>query len=416
MGEIIDRSFKYFKGMGAKYSDHDIQLKLPCWTFPVPDETKFVAGAKVAFGHVQHEKNKWDYQGKQFHFLGFDEIAEFTETQYLFLMAQNRKGVPGIWCYIRSTANPGGVGHGWVKSRFIEPFRDQEGNFLDEIKFFKRVNDEDIECQEDDPFGVSRAFCFATIQDNPSLIINDPDYVKRLHQLPETDKKAFLYGDWDVFSGQYFREWRKLYHVREEPVEPAYLKFLSLDYGYACPSSVGWWQVDYSGRLHRYRELYKEGFTYEKLARMIIELTPKEEKMDYCVADPAIWGDKSRHREGIHGESGAETMMNEFGRFTTLIKGDNTRLTGWGRLRTHLQNQTISCSPKCKDSIRTIPNLVHDETKVEDLNSDGEDHAADEWRYAVMSRPEGTPRPEPEIKKFTEAYFEHLEAQYQDNE
>ena len=391
LGEIIDRSFKYFLGLPArpKYSDKDMHLKLPAWTFP--------SGAKIAFGSVQHEKDKYNYQGKEFQFQGFDQLEQFNETQYLYLIAQNRTSDPNVLCYIRASANPGGIGHGWVKRRFIDSLFDQENPRKVNVKSFKRVEDEDCETTLDDPKGRTRSFIFSTLYDNPSLT---DDYLKTLYQLPEQDQRAFIGGDWEIFQGQFFKAWRKSIHVKDEPINPNYRKFLSLDYGFAAPSSVGWWQVDYDGNLHRYRELYKEQFTYDKLALLIKELTPSEEKIDYCIADPAIWGDKSHHREGYEGESGAETMRRIFSDFTNLIPGDNDRLIGWGRLRILFETpNAISCSSRCKDSIRTIPALIHDELRKEDLDTDGEDHAADEWRYAVMSRPVRSDKPIPKDER-----------------
>lgn len=378
LGEVIDRSFKYFKGMGATFSGKDIQINLPCWTFP--------SGAKYAFGHCQNEPDKYNYQGKEFHYLGFDQLEEFTESQYLFLMVQNRTSDPNIKCYIRSTANPGGIGHAWVKKRFIECLKPGE------VKYFKRVDDEDIEVSKDDPKGISRSFVPASVYDNPSIIQNDPNYLRRLEQLPEVEKQALLYGNWEVFAGQFFKMWRKHYHVQDKYIEPTFKKFISLDYGYGAPSAVIWWQVDYDGNLHAYRELYKEGLTYEALAHAIMEKTYPGETIDYCVADPAIWGDKTHHKDSVNGESGAETMQKEFKNFTSLIKADNDRIVGWGRMRILLEPDErgqvkLTFSQACKDSIRTIPTLIHDGTKIEDLDTDGEDHAADSARYAVMSRP-----------------------------
>lgn len=379
--EIIDRSFKYFPGLKARYNNQDHR-----WTFP--------SGATVAFGHLQHEHSKYNYQGHEYHYIGFDQLEEFTETQYLFILAQNRSSDSSIRCYIRATANPGGVGHGWVKRRFIEQVP------INTIKFFKRVEDEDIECLSIDPMAVSRAFIPATVYDNPSLVDADPGYVKRLEQLPEDDKQALLYGNWDIFKGQYFKQWRRAIHVKDREVLKEYTKFISLDYGYANPSSVGWWLVDFDGNLHRYREFYKEGLTYSQLGEKVMSLTSSSEKIDYCVADPSIWGDRAHHQtpaSGLKGESGAETLQNVWLGFTSLIKGDNSRVTGWGRIREllvpyHDQHGELcakfTVSPNCKDFIRTFPILIHDEIKVEDINTDGEDHAADEARYAVMSRPE----------------------------
>lgn len=377
--EIIDRSHKYFGGIGGKFNSQDHR-----WTFP--------SGASYAFGHVQHEHDKYNHNGHEYHYIGFDEVTEFTETQYLFLMAQNRTSDARIKCYIRATANPGGVGHGWVKKRFIDCLKPLE------MKYFKRVENDDVECAANDPHAVSREFIPATVYDNPSITENDPNYIKRLEQLPEEDKQALLYGNWDIFKGQFFKAWRRTIHVKEREISKGFFKFCALDYGYAAPSSVGWYFVDFDGNLHRYRELYKEGFTYTQLAEKVMEMTPEDEKIEYCVADPAIWGDRSHHgKDGIKGESGGETMQVIWRSFTALIKADNSRIIGWGRMREMLEPKQMkdgsfvakfTVGPQCRDFIRTVPALIHDDRKAEDCNSDGEDHCADEARYAIMSRAE----------------------------
>ena len=354
--------------MGARYSDKDIQLKLPAWTFP--------SGAKYAFGHCQNEVDKYNYQGKEFHYIGFDQVEEFTESQFLFLMAQNRTSDKNIKCYIRCTANPGGVGHAWVKKRYIDTLKPHEK------KFFKRVEDDDVEVLEGDQAGISRSFIPASVYDNPSIIQNDPQYIRRLEQLPEAEKQALLHGNWEVFAGQFFKMWRRYLHVQTKRIEPTFRKFASLDYGFGAPSCVLWWQVGFDGTLHAYRELYKEGLTYEALAKAIMENTPHDEKLDYVVADPAIWGDKTHHREGVQGESGAETMGRVFKTFSTLVRADNSRITGWGRMRILLEPDkdgqvSLTFSPLCRNAIRTIPTLIHSESLVEDLDTDGEDHCFD---------------------------------------
>lgn len=393
LGECIDRTFKYFKRLRAKYSDHDIQLKLPAWTFP--------SGAKYAFSHLQHEKDKHNHQGKEWHYMAFDQLEQFTETQYLYMLAQNRTSDSAIRCYVRSTGNPGGVGHGWVKRRFIDPFLEHPG----QVKWFKRNEfDEDIECSASE--GISRTFVPANVYDNPSIIEKDPEYLKRLNLLNQDDKQAFLFGNWDIFKGQFFKMWRKSIHVVERELKPEYFKFLSMDYGYAAPASVGWWMVDFNGRMHKYRELYGEGFEYDVLAEKVKGMTPPEEKINYCVADPAIWSDKEHHiskkQAEAHGESGAQTIQRIWNGFTSLMKADNSRITGWGRMRIMLNGENgipfMTFSPRCKNSIRTIPELIHDELNVEDVDSSGEDHAGDESRYAAMSRA-SIPEPPKEYPK-----------------
>jgi hypothetical protein len=410
LGEVIDRSFKYFLKLEAKpkYSDKDLALKLPAWTWP--------SGAKVAFGSVQHEKDKYNYQGKEFHYQGFDQLEQFNLSQYLYLIAQNRTSDNTIRCYIRATANPGGVGHAWVKSRFIDRL------LSGQVKHFKRVNDDDFEVSASDQLATSRSFIFSTLFDNPSV---DKNYVRTLMQLSETDQRAFIHGDWDAFSGQFFPMWRNSLHIQERHISEDFQKFISLDYGFSNPSSVIWWQVDYDGNMHAYREIYKEGFTYENLARKIMELTPNNEKISYVVADPAIFGDKSHHKGGFEGESGAETMQKEFGHFTSVIRGDNDRVIGWGRLKNLLTPDEggfvrMTFSSRCKESTRTIPALIYDEGQngvvKEDLNTDGEDHAADSIRYGAMSRPAPTERPVPKVERKSFDWWMKLNATASQNE
>lgn len=403
LGEVIDRSHRYYRAMGFTYSGKDIQLGLPCWT------TAY--GSKISFGHCQNEADKYNYQGKEFQFIAFDQLEEFTETQYLFLIAQNRTSDRTIRCYVRSTMNPGGVGHGWVKKRFIDCLKPGE------IKYFKRVNDDDIETTADDGQGISRAFFPASVYDNPSLCENDPDYIRRLEQLPEMDKRALLHGDWEVFAGQFFKEFRKAIHVQEKEINREFFKFLSLDYGYANHSAVYWWQVDRDGGMHAYRELYVSGLEYDALAKEIKRITPEDETMSYCVADPAIWGDKSHHSRELRGESGAETMARIFTGFTQIIKGDNSRVTGWGRMRVLMKPREsargmaamMTVSPVCKNWIRTVPTMIHDEVRPEDCDTTGEDHCGDSTRYAVMSRPEPFPIEEKKPEAWTDDWFERQE-------
>ena len=401
LGEIIDRSFKYFRSLSASYSDKDIQLKLPAWTFP--------SGAKYCFGHVHAEQDKYNYQGKEFHYMGFDQLEEFTESQYLFLLAQNRTTDEKIWCYTRATANPGGIGHGWVKKRFIDSLK----KFPNEVKFFKRFQDEDAECGESDPLALSRAFIPATVFDNPAILKNDPDYIKRLEQLPDSDRRALLLGDWDVFAGQFFKMWRQASHVVEKKVHPGYEKFLSLDYGYGAPSSVHWWMVEPDGCLHAYRELYQEGLNYEELAARIKDMTSRDERLSYCVADPSIWNDREHHKGSVKGESGAETIQNIWSGYCALLQADNSRVTGWGRMRIRLsgENPMMTYSPNCKNAIRTIPALIHDELNVEDVDTDGEDHAGDDGRYACMSRPAPAEAAAAKPTGMTDYNMERMEAQ-----
>jgi len=371
--EIIDRAYYWLTGQ-ASYNKQE-----RCWEWP--------SGAKLYFAHCQHEESKYDYQGHEYQYMGFDQLEEFTETQYEFLKAQARSADRDIPVRVRATANPGNIGHLWVKRRFID----------DKETMTVYVN----------KLGLTSMFIPAKVYDNPSLTTNDPMYVKRLESLPEQDRKALLEGDWNIFAGQYFKEWRHSIHVVEPYYIPEYWKrFIALDYGEKKPASVGWYAIKPEGGLVRYREIYKEGFYYDTLAREICKLTTEKENIEYLVSDPAVFGDKQHHKEARETESGAEVMQSiinelpEERRFS-VTRGDNRRIEGWRTVKRFLKigddGTNFEIFSNCTHFITTFPANIHDERKPEDLNTDGEDHTADEARYACASRPPDTVFPKKKL-------------------
>lgn len=362
--EIIDRSFQWFTGL-ADYNKQD-----RCWAFQ--------SGAKLFFAHCQFEESKYDYQGHEYQYEGFDQIEEFTKSQYEFLKVQARSSDKSIPVRIRCTANPGNIGHLWVKKRFID----------DKIpmQVYK------------DQLGLTSIFIPAKIYDNPSLINNDPMYVRRLQSLPEEERKALLEGDWNIFAGQYFKEWSSRHICEPHYIPVMWKKFIAGDYGFKKPSSIGWYAVNPEGGLIRYRELYIEGLNYDELGEKICDLS-EDEDISYGVFDPAIFGDKEHHslnKDSREGRSGAEVIQEVVNnrrddKSFLITRADNRRIEGWRAVRQVLSDDGgFKVFSTCVSFITTFPANVHDEKKVEDLDSDGEDHSADEFRYAVMSRPPET--------------------------
>lgn len=355
--ELIDRSKDIFPKLGATYSSQE-----HTWTFPT--------GAKIRFGHCQNQGDERNFQGHEYAFIGFDQLEEFLESQYLFICAQNRSSTYGVRCYVRATANPGDVGHAWVKKRFIEnkePYK----------SYINTVEINGIKASR------STAFIPATVFDNKILLKNQPNYIATLYNLPEKERKALLEGNWDVFEGQYFSEFDRNIHVIKPFTPPKHWKrYVSGDYGYTAPSAIYWYAVDEAGTAYCYKELYKSGLTFSDLADEINRYS-KDETIEHCVFDPAIWA-----KSGYTGETGSEILNNKG---LSVIKADNNRLNGWVRVREYLQvksaTPSIYFTENCVNMIRTLPSLVYDKIKVEDVNTDGEDHAADSLRYFLMSRP-----------------------------
>lgn len=384
---LISRSEELYKSAfpAAKYNISD-----KVWTFP--------SGAHIFFGYMQYEKDKLNYQGKPYDFIGFDELTHFTYTQYEYLKSRNRPTGPGTRVYIRATANPGGVGHGWVKNRFITPA--PPGTRMRERVRVREPNGEYITMER------TRVFIPSTVFDNKELLENDPNYVATLAALPEADRKALLYGDWDSFSGQVFTEWvndprhyqdQRFTHVIEPFRIPSYWKIVrGLDWGYSKPFSVGWYAVDEVGKIYRIREYYGcTGVPNVGIKMDPVQLASEIKRIENDdpmlkgrfiegVADPAIFASDG-------GESIAE-MMAKSPNFVYWGKGDHNRIPG--KMQYHYRlafDEDGDCMFQvfntCKHFIRTFPDLVYDEIDVEDIDTDQEDHIYDECRYVLMTRP-----------------------------
>ena len=149
---------------------------------------------------MQYTKDRVKYQGQAYDFVAFDELTHFTWEEYSYMFSRNRPNGPGTRVYIRATANPGGVGHGWVKERFITAAKPMQ-TVTEDVVWRDPGGREHSSAQ-------TRIFVPSSVFDNPALLENDPQYVQRLASLPEADRNALLYGDWDTFSGQVFTEWR----------------------------------------------------------------------------------------------------------------------------------------------------------------------------------------------------------------
>ena len=368
LSDLVDKSQRYYL---RAFPEAQYNATSHVWVFP--------SGAKIYFGSMQHTKDRTNYQGKAFDFIGFDELTHFEWEEYSYMMSRNRPTGPGTRVYLRATTNPGGVGHGWVKARFITPA--PPGTPIEE------------ECTVQMPDGTekmlrrARVFIPSSVFDNPALLKNDPGYLASLAAMPEAEKQALLYGSWDSFSGQVFTEWRndpKHYedqrwtHVIAPFAIPKHWKiYRGYDFGYSKPFSVGWYAADEEGRLYRIKELYgctgrpDEGTHLDPVeqARRIREAEQNDPmlrgRVITGIADPAIF-DQSR---------GESKMQFHY--------------------RLHFDEEgrpMLQVFHTCKHFIRTIPNLVYDESNVEDIDTRQEDHIYDECRYVLMENPISPPR------------------------
>lgn len=389
--ELIEKSLNYYPKAypRAKYnaSSHS-------WRFP--------SGARILFGSMQHTKDRIKYQGRAFDFVGFDELTHFTWDEYSYLFSRNRPNGPGTRVYMRSTANPGGVGHGWVKQRFITA--GPPGSTIWEATLIRFPDG------HQEPRFRSRVCIRASVFDNKRLLENDPNYLNNLSIMSPAERDALLYGDWDTFEGQVFTEWqndpaRYLDRVSTHVISPfrvpdTWKIWRGFDWGYSRPFSVGWYAADHDGRLYRIRELYgctgkpNAGVRWEpaRVAQEIRRIEAEDPNLKgrrvRGVADPAIFNDAGTESVG--------TLMERQGVFWD--RGDHDRMAGLMQVHHRLAFDDngipmLYVFNTCKHFIRTIPNLVYDETDVEDVDTDGEDHIYDELRYICMENPISAPPP-----------------------
>ena len=389
--ELIDKSLRYYPAVspGARFNATN-----HTWTFP--------SGARIRFGSLHTAQDCVRYQGLSFDFIAFDELTHFCRDDYLYLLSRNRPGGPGTRVYMRATANPGGIGHGWVKERFITA--GPPGRTLWE-SYPIRFPDGHTELRRR-----SRVFIPSTVFDNQILLRNDPDYLTRLSALPDAERRALLFGDWDSFSGQVFLEWRNdpaRYadrigtHVIAPFRIPSDWEILrGFDWGYRHPFAVCWFACDRDGCLYHIRELYgcavdRNGqacpnvgvmWTARRIADEILRIEAEDPNLRghriRGIADPAIF-----QRDG--GESVGEIMES---RRVFWDRGDNTRLAGKQQFHTRLAfdrdgRPRLYIFRTCPHFIRTVPSLVYSSVNVEDVDTSGEDHIYDASRYVLMSHP-----------------------------
>lgn len=394
--ELQGRAMEVFPGSGAVFKSQP-SASAPysnCWYWP--------NGAAVKMRYIEHERDYGRYHGHQYTGISFDEVTEYATPAGLLRMLSTLRSAKGVPCTVRLTGNPGGIGHGWVKQRYIEgrkpmvPYVDPDSGF-------------------------TRMFVPSRLSDNALLLANDPAYRSRILAATggnEALRKAWLKGDWNIVAGAFFDCWRNERNtVRPFAVPDHWMRFRSGDWGSARPFSFGWWAVvsdDYKteeglilprGCLVRYREWYgcakdAQGVKQyntglkmpaEEVGAELARLERGDPEINMGVLDPAAFSSDG-------GPSIFERIYNGSGKRVVFRRADNARvpqrgaLGGWDQMRGRLigdgeRRPMLVCFSTCEDSIRTIPILQHDPDRLEDLNTDAEDHAADDWRYACMSRP-----------------------------
>ena len=355
-------------GKKAKYNSNEARFTL-------------VNGSTVDLRYCATAKDADHFQGIEYDVIFIEEATQLEEAWIKDICASCR-GVNNFPHRIYLTCNPGGPGHAYIKRLFVD-------------RIYKEDEDPD-----------DYTFFQAKVTDNKILMKYSPEYVRFLRNLPPKRRAAWLDGSWEIYEGMYFQLINDPDHYKDRlnthvispiPIRPHWTIYRGFDWGRYRPFSVGWYAVDEEGIMYRFRELYGVqksgnesiantgiGWNDSKIFQKINEIEhtdPRLRNKDIIgIADPAIF-----EKDGM-GISTADTAM-KCGVY--FQKGDHTRIRGWMQCLERLQFNEYGVprfyvTTDCPEFIRTIPLLMHDEHVVEDVDSDGEDHIADEWRYVCM--------------------------------
>lgn len=320
----------------------------------------FANGSKIFLGYCASDRDVLRYQGQEYDVIAIDEATQLSEYRFSIFKACLR-GTSDFPRRMYLTCNPGGIGHAWVKRLFVDrEFRADENP---------------------DDYGFVQALVF----DNKALLDAAPDYISSLKSLPDRLRKAWLYGRWDVFDGQFFPEFSTERHVCSASDLPLHAKyFAAFDYGFDMLAALVL-AVDGDGRMYVVAERCVSGLTLTEAAHHVSELCAPY-RVEYAVASPDLW-----NRRQDSGRSGFE-IMQSVPRMPPMTAADNRRIPGWRMLREYLGDSEgtprLRIFSECRELIRCMPALLFDAGRPEDASNEPHSvtHAPEALRYAVMSR------------------------------
>jgi hypothetical protein len=344
-----------------------------------PATIKFPSGAIIRTGHLKDDQAYTKYQGHEYQRILIEELTQIpSEESYLKLISSCRSTIDGLEARVFCTANPGGKGHQWVKQRFIDGHKPK-------VAFKKKSENR------------YRMYIPATIDNNPTLIEKDPEYVNFLENLPEPLRSAWRFGDWDIFAGQYFTDWNPKMHVIPEGLAEKFgygkefnKRYIGIDWGFAAPFACIWLEVTPQNTVFAYRELYGTERHPSEWGLDIMNRTGDEE-IFMSLGDPSMWARNpmswNAAHNPMHTDKSIALALAEF--VPNLVPANNSRVIGWrnmAQLMHHKKGKLPNffiIDGKCPNLTRTIPNMIRDEKNPEDIDTTLEDHICDAVRYAL---------------------------------
>lgn len=336
----------------------------------------FSNGSFIQLAYLDSVADRYNYQSAEIHVLLIDELTHFLEDDYEYLKTRLRSA-EYPHCRVMACTNPGNIGHGWVKNRFI------------------KSKDKNIRLTAEKPYtdpetGLGRVFIPAKVTDHPSQAFKD-SYLQVLNAIQDEQLRAALRdGDWDVFEGQVYTEWdRQLHMVDKLPVDlEVCKKYIGFDWGYNDYASATWIaeapeSQDGVKHLYAYREIYDRQRTPTWWADEIANIIATE-PIEYMILPhdcfshlggnqtiqrtfqdagiPTIRADSLSHRAKLH----RQALLHQL-----LETADDDK-------------PFLQIAKNCENLIRTLPDLPYSNTKPEEISDQAEDHAFDSLTYALM--------------------------------
>lgn len=363
------------------------------------DEYRFIwpDGSSLRLRHLQTTDDADEYQGHEYNFMCFEEATQWPNPLPIDRLRAANRDSQGVECLFLLTCNPGGVGHQWVKERYITP--NPAGYQPVEIRVPTLGGGREIVREV--------VYIPAKVWDNRKLLESQPDYIDNLYLSgPEWLVRAWLAGDWDIVAGGYLEGiWAPERHIVEPFMPPMeWPRWRALDWGFAKPFSVGWYAMDPdTSKIFRYRELYGYGGQANMGTRedvpgvkaQILELERHERQAGVEFrrnpADRSIWAKIGTQMgiEELFRKAKVKTSVGDTSEPVKWIKGENTpgsRVVLNALVVATLKHEQFAVTADCRHFLRTVPVIPADEDNPEDVDSDAEDHAWDEFKLSIASR------------------------------
>lgn len=344
-----------------------------CW--------RLANGSLIWFGYLAKKKDQYQYQSAQFDVIRFDELTHFTEEQYIYMLTRLRGSKPYPRS-MRSSSNPGNIGHAWVKERFIDPAPPGVPHYRQTKRGKRKL-----------------VFIPARVQDNYALMENDPDYLANLEEQPDIVRRQLLDGDWSAAEGQAFREFSENVHVIDpRPIPKSWARYRAIDYGLDCYACL-WFAVSPEGEVWVYKEIAESDLIISEAARRTREYTKEDEE----AAMVATWAppDVVHARSQETGKTKAD-LFREAG--LVLWESSNNREAGWMAIHEMLKvredgEPRLKIFRNCYELIKSLPALIIDEKNPNDTSIEPHrfTHCPDALRYFAIAW-----YSKPEIKKAEE--------------